>query len=157
MSYSTRATTSARPLHEHLSCAPAVWRRLLRDLRARGQGVRESGAFLLGTRNAELVEIVDFVLYDDLDPHVLDTGIIHFDGRYFGALWERCRAAALEVVADVHTHPGAAYQSPSDQAHPMIACAGHIALIIPNFAIPPVRVGEVGIYRYLGNKEWEPL
>ena len=25
------------------------------------------------------------ILYDDLDPHALDTGIVHFDGRYFGA------------------------------------------------------------------------
>jgi len=157
MNYSTRATTRARPLHEHLSCTPAVWRGLLRGLRSRGQGVRESGAFLLGTRTGEIVEIVDFILYDDLDPHALDTGIIRFDGRYFGALWERCRSVALEVVADVHTHPGAAYQSPSDQAHPMIACAGHIALILPNFAMPPVRVAEVGIYRYLGNKQWETL
>ncbi len=157
MSYSTRATTSTRPLHEHLTCPPALWRRLLRGLRARGQGVRESGAFLLGTRKDGLIEIVDFILYDDLDPHVLDTGIIRFDGRYFGALWERCRETQLDVVADVHTHPGAAYQSPSDQAHPMIACAGHIALIIPNFAIPPLRSSEIGIYRYLGNKNWEQL
>lgn len=157
MSYSTRGITSPPRLHEHVSCAAPTWRRLLRGLRARGQGVRESGAFLLGTREHDLVEIVDFILYDDLDPHVLDSGIIRFDGRYFGALWERCRDAGLEVVADVHTHPGAAYQSPSDQAHPMIACAGHVALIIPNFAMPPVHIREVGIYRYLGSKKWEAL
>jgi len=157
MSYSTRGTTRPLRLHERVSCAASTWQHLLRGLRTRGQGLRESGAFLLGKHERELVEITDFILYDDLDPRVLDTGIIRFDGRYFGALWERCRAAGLDVVADVHTHPGAAFQSPSDQAHPMIACAGHVALIVPNFAMPPVRVREIGMYRYLGSKKWEPL
>ena len=153
MSYSTLETTR---LHKHVTCASPTWRRLLVALRARGHdGTHESGAFLLGVRAQDGIEIREFVLYDDLDPHALDTGIIRFDGRYFGALWEICRSTELEVVADVHTHPAGAYQSASDQAHPMIACAGHIAIIIPDFAQPPVRLRDVGIYRYLGNKSWE--
>lgn len=154
MRCSTHPTTT---LHDEVTCATRTWRRLLRELRARGQGLRESGAFLLGTRVNRVVHIADFVLYDDLDPHVLDSGIIRFDGRYFGMLWEQCRERELEVVADVHTHPLGAYQSPSDQANPMIATAGHVALIVPNFARPPVPVREMGIYRYLGGKRWETL
>lgn len=157
MSYSTHATTSVHRLHEEVTVQTATWRRLLHGLRSRGRGVRESGAFLLGRRDLDQVEINDFVLYDDLDPDVLNTGIIRFDGRYFGGLWEHCRHVAMDVVADVHTHPGPAFQSPSDQAHPMIARAGHIALVMPNFAMPPLRLDDIGIYRYLGNKTWETL
>ncbi len=157
MNFSTLKTTSMRPLHDQVSVSARTWRMLLCGLRARGLGVRESGAFLLGTRAQDSVKIVDFVLYDDLDPHALDTGIIRFDGRHFGALWKHCRSVDLDVVADVHTHPAAAYQSPSDQAHPMIACSGHVALIIPNFAMPPLRIEDIGIYRYLGNKNWESM
>jgi hypothetical protein len=36
----------------------------------------------------------------------------------------------------------------------MISRAGHIALILPDFARPPVRAASIGIYRYLGNKTW---
>ena len=142
------------PRHE-LSCSWFLWRRLCRRLRERGQNrSRESGAFLLGYRYGKRARIVDFVLYDDLDPHCLDGGIVRFDGRYFGALWALCKARELVVVADIHVHPGGAGQSESDRAHPMISCAGHIALILPRFGAAPLRRREIGIYRYNGRKRW---
>jgi hypothetical protein len=141
-----------------LSCSWFLWRRLVAKLRARGRGAsRESGAFLLGYRRDGNSRIVDFILYDDLDPHALDTGIVRLDGRYFGALWDICKRRGLSVVADVHVHPGASYQSDSDCAHPMISRAGHIALILPDFARTPIHRESVGIYRYLGNKLWDAI
>ncbi|SRR5260370_11164194 len=117
-------------------------------------GSRESGAFLLGKRRHGRARIHTFMLYDDLDPRCLDTGIVSFDGRYFGKLWDVCKEQDLTVVGDIHTHPGGSQQSDSDRAHPMIARAGHIALIVPQFAASPVRQTEVGIYRYEGAKRW---
>ena len=88
------------PRHE-LSCSWWTWRRLLARLRERGRRrSRESGAFLLGRRSDGRARVVDFVLYDDLDPHCLDTGIVRFDGRHFGALWDLCKVRGLTVVAD---------------------------------------------------------
>jgi hypothetical protein len=146
------------PRHE-LSCAWLLWRRLLRDLRRRGRGAtRESGAFLLGRRTeGGPSRITSYILYDDLDPRSLDTGIVTFDGRYFGELWAICRKHSLTVVADVHVHPGGSGQSRSDQVHPMIAEAGHLALILPDFARSPVKRDRVGIYRYLGREQWESV
>jgi hypothetical protein len=143
------------PPQRELSCSPWVWWRLLRGLRQRGGGyTRESGAFLLGHRRNERIQIIDFVLYDDLDPNCLNTGIVRFDGRYFGRLWEICERRALPVVADIHTHPGPSDQSNSDRNHPMISRAGHLALILPRFAATPVRRSEIGMYRYQGAKRW---
>lgn len=158
MNFSIRETTRRllAPRHE-VSCSRRLWTRLLRQLRDRGRLERESGAFLLGTRDGNGVRIEDFVLYDDIDPHGLDTGIVRLDGRHFGRLWEICRERNLAAVADVHTHPGSSGQSPSDRAHPIIACAGHIALIVPHFARPPVRREDVGMYRYRGAGEWEVI
>lgn len=145
------------PRHE-LSCSWFLWRKLLKGLRDRGlESSRESGAFLLGHRSETSAHIVDFILYDDLDPHALDSGIVRFDGRYYGLLWDICKRRNLTVVADVHVHPGGASQSRSDQEYPMISRAGHIAMILPNFARGPVRVRDVGIYRYLGSKEWQAI
>jgi len=39
----------------------------------------------------------------------------------------------------------------------MISRAGHIALILPHFARPPVRTETVGVYRYLGDKRWDTV
>ncbi len=142
------------PRHE-LACSWFLWRRLLVGLRDRGEGRHESGAFLLGRRCDDRATIEDFILYDDLDPHCLDSGIIRFDGRYFGVLWDECKRRGLTIVADVHTHPHGPGQSASDRAHPMVTRAGHIAIILPNFASLPVRRREIGIYRYLGQGKWE--
>jgi len=145
------------PRHE-ISCSWLLWQRLTAKLRERGRAAtRESGAFLLGYRGDGRARIVDFILFDDLDPHTLDTGIVRFDGRYFGALWDTCKRRSLSVVADVHVHPGGCGQSASDRDHPMISRAGHVAFILPDFARPPVRPQSVGMYRYLGDKRWHAV
>jgi len=64
---------------------------------------------------------------------------------------------ALGVIADVHVHPGGSGQSDSDRAHPMISRTGHVALILPEFARPPIRRELIGMYRYLGNKSWDTV
>ena len=145
------------PRHK-LSCSWLLWHWLLTGLRQRGREYsRESGAFLLGHRRKDRVRVLQFVLYDDLDPECLDTGIVRFDGRHFGKLWDLCKQRSLTVVADVHTHPGSSHQSDSDRAHPMISRAGHLALIVPRFAAAPIRRSELGIYRYEGAKQWSPV
>lgn len=156
MSYLIAATMRRlwAPRHE-ISCSTWVWRNLIETLRERGRrGSHESGAFLLGYRAVGCARVRGFIPYDDLDPHSLDTGIVRFDGRYYGALWDQCRRDSLAVVADVHTHPGGSQQSESDRAHPMIASSGHLALILPRFAMPPLRHEEIGMYRYLGARRW---
>jgi hypothetical protein len=155
--FTAEITNRLRRRRHELSCSWLVWRRLVAGLRERGRGVRESGAFLLGSRKNGHARITGFVLYDDVDPHSLDTGIVHLDGRCFGALWDLCKQRGVTVVADVHTHPAGSGQSPSDQAHPIIARAGHIALIVPHFARAPVRRSDVGLYRYLGSRRWETI
>lgn len=159
MNFSIRAIINRflAPQHE-VSCPTSLWRRLTADLWAHGRGYHESGAFLLGTIGSDGGRrIQDYLLYDDLDPHALDTGIVHLDGRYFGRLWDICKAKNMTVVADVHTHPAGSWQSHSDQAHPIISRAGHIAFIIPNFAAAPVQLEEVGMYRYLGGHRWNAV
>jgi len=155
MSFSIRATMCQllHPQHE-ISCSSMLWQYLTDNLRRRGGGYRESGAFLLGSNYSGRARIKKIVFYDDLDPHSLESGIVRIDGRYFGKLWDICRQTRLAVVADVHTHPRGSAQSPSDRNNPMIARSGHIAFIIPNYATSSRCFDDLGIYRYLGNHRW---
>ena len=132
-----------------------LWLRLLMELRRRGRGTRESGAFLLGRNGSQ--KVTGFICYDDLDPHVLDSGIIVFDGAGYGPLWERCERTGTRVFADVHTHSGVwTGQSPSDQTHPMISQAGHVALIVPHYARRRLQtLSGVGVHEYLGDHRWK--
>lgn len=158
MSYSIQRTLRRlwSPRHE-LSCDVFLWHSLLRDLRARGGGRRESGAFLLGQMDDSVRSITHFVLYDEIDPHALDKGYVHLNGAGMSKLWSICRERGLQVVADVHTHPAGSEQSESDQANPMIAVTGHISLIVPNYAIGRVPRDDLGIYRYQGGRGWHTV
>lgn len=156
MSFSLRATIRARVAPEHrLSCSRRLWHALLRELARRGDGHHESGAFLLGERREDRQRIIRFVPYDDLDPRCLDSGVVVFDGAGYGPLWELCRSTGLEVVADIHTHPGDPWQSGSDRVHPMVALPGHLALIVPNLARRIVPPAQLGIYEYEGGHRWQ--
>lgn len=95
-----------------------------------------------------------FAYYDDLDPSALDTGIVRFRGSAFSGLWDLCEQLGLDVVADVHTHPGPPWQSGADAAHPMIGRAGHFSLIVPNFARRVYDASQLGVYEYGGNHRW---
>jgi hypothetical protein len=138
-----------------ISCDASVWTAGVGELERRTlDGRRESGAFLLGRNEVDNRRILEFVFYDDIDPHALDTGIVHFHGNRFPKLWEHCRRRGFGVIADVHVHPGGHWQSESDQEDPVIPQAGHLAFIIPNFARGEIRPGGIGMYEYLGNGAW---
>lgn len=93
------------------------------------------------------------MLYDDVDPEAL-VGMIDFDGARMDAVWRECERSGLSVVADVHTHPRGYRQSGIDRANPMMPRRGHLALIVPDYALRTVGPGEVGLYELVGRGAW---
>lgn len=124
------------------------------ELRARGRGRHESGAFLLGRAEQGVIRVEDVIYYDELDPDAYSTGVCVLYGASFNTLWARARERKLDVVADIHTHLGGAQQSHADRSNPMIALAGHWALIVEHFAADPVWRHRLGLYRYEGGHRW---
>jgi proteasome lid subunit RPN8/RPN11 len=133
-----------------------IWAALIPDLRKRGKGRGESGAFLLG-RQGSSARITTYVCYDDLDPQAYQSGAITFHAVGYSALWRYCKEKKFQVLADVHTHPDRwVGQSSIDQRHPMVPTIGHTAMIVPNFAkTSRWSLDSVGIYEYLGNFQWK--
>lgn len=155
MDFSLTATIRAFVAPSHrLSCSAGRWRQIVAELERRGGHRHEAGVFLLGVERAGRKRVLDTIFYDDLDPKAYETGICILRGDAFSKLWTVCRERCLTVVADVHTHGGVALQSASDKANPMVAQAGHIAMILPNFARWPIPPARLGIYEYRGNHTW---
>lgn len=132
-----------------------LWDELLTQLDVRGlHGQREAGAFLLAPNDGDGHQVARVVYLDDLDPDCL-VGGIHFHGSGYSKLWTLCEQEALQVVADVHTHPaGWVSQSEIDRANPMIALRGHLALILPDSATRKIEPPEVGVHEYRGDDGW---
>ena len=131
------------------------WRELNAQLAARGGGHRESGAFLLGRRRGRRPLVTQMVYFDDLEPESLN-GAVHLTTIAFSRLWTMCRELGVEVLADVHTHPGEyIQQSHIDQDNPMIAQRGHLAIIIGHYAQQHAELRDVGIYEYRGDAGWD--
>lgn len=132
----------------------SLYHELITELKRRGRGTRESGAFLLGPTEDHVIN--KFICYDELDPNALQNGIINFNSNGFLPLWKICEEQQLKVKADVHTHPDSwTGQSGTDKNNPMILQAGHIALIVPHYAGDSGQLLKgVGAFEYLGNKRW---
>jgi hypothetical protein len=155
MNFSIIAIIRAWWAPEHrLNCSYARWRSLIAELDRRGERRHEAGVFLLGREWYGRLEVAGAIFYDDLDPHAYDTGVCVLHGDAFAKLWALCRERKLTVVADIHTHPSAGFQSASDKANPMVARAGHIAIIVPDFARWPIPPERMGIYEYSGDHQW---
>jgi proteasome lid subunit RPN8/RPN11 len=139
----------------NLVFAPGVFDHLTGGLGERGEGRRESGAFLLGTVEGEEAQVTSLAFYDDLDPNCL-TGGISFASEAYGRLWDICEERGARVVADAHTHPSSwVTQSGIDRAHPMLGVAGHVALIFPNYSLGEIEMDEIGVHDYLGEGRWD--
>jgi proteasome lid subunit RPN8/RPN11 len=97
-----------------------------------------------------------FACYDDLDPACLSRGYVEFHSNGFAALWKECRRLKMEVLCDVHTHPGPdSSQSETDRTHPMISERGHVAVILPDLAKGwAFRFDTGSVYEYEGNYHW---
>jgi len=131
-----------------------TWRRLIRQLAHRGRGTREAGAFLLSRVGDDRRRVIAVAFYDDLDPNSL-TGNITFSRDGFARLNDLCRQRGLVVVADVHTHPTSwVSQSDTDRTNPMVRVAGHVAIIVPNYAHGRIRPRDTGVHVYDGNHSW---
>ena len=155
MRFSMKTAIRALFAPDHrVSCGRRRWRVIVRELDRRGERRHEAGAFLLGHEIGGRRRVVDAVFYDQLDPHAYDTGVCVLHAEAFGRLWAVCRERGLAVVADVHTHGGDADQSASDRTNPMIAIAGHVAIIVPNHAMGEIPLDRISVHEYLGEHRW---
>lgn len=147
--------TTLRPL---LKVPLAVYGNLVADLARSGAGVAESGAFLLGTIDGDEREVTGYLPYEAVaEQSRRRHAYVAFTAEEMARAWNYCHQNKVQVVADVHTHPGGPMQSQSDRAHPIVSLAGHVALIVPHFALRDPQPSDLGVHLFLGRGRWRSL
>mgnify|MGYP001554367127 CR=1 FL=1 len=61
---------------------------------------------------------------------------------------------SLELVAQVHTHPGAAYHSKTDDQYAIATTIGSFSIVVPTFAARNFAVSECAVYRLDAQGQW---
>ena len=145
----------SRPL---LEIPTGVYAGLVQDLAASGRGVKEAGAFLLGASDGATRKVKSYLMYEVIAPKSSsEHDYVVLTGEEMAAAWEHCYRVGLQVVADVHTHPMGPTQSVSDRAHPMVSVAGHVALIVPWFAMRDPMPVDLGVHVFHGSGRWTSM
>lgn len=71
------------------------------------------------------------------------------------AVFDRIAKRRLVLAGQVHTHPGEAFHSYTDEAFPLATQIGSLSIVVPNFAADPLtNLHSCAVYR-LGEDGWQ--
>jgi hypothetical protein len=65
--------------------------------------------------------------------------------------------AGLQIFAQIHSHPGAAYHSDTDDAYPIVTVIGGLSMVVPNFARGGIKLSSWAVYRLLPGMRWTEM
>ncbi len=60
----------------------------------------------------------------------------------------------LSLIAQIHSHPGRAYHSSTDDAYAIATTIGCVSIVVPDFARDDFDVGRAATYRLDGQAHW---
>ena len=63
----------------------------------------------------------------------------------------------MTVIAQLHSHPGEAYHSATDDTFPIATTLGALSIVVPHFARQPFSLTNCAIYRLLTESGWTRL
>jgi proteasome lid subunit RPN8/RPN11 len=148
-------TTMSPPL---LEMPGALYSALIGDLAKSGRGIKEAGAFLLGSPGEERRLVSSYLMYDRVAiESSREHAYVAFTAEEMARAWDHCYRTGLQAVADVHTHPAGPSQSVTDRLHPIVSLAGHVALIVPFFALRNPQPVDLGVHVFLGEGRWRSM
>ena len=107
----------------------AVFESTFSTLRTCGAGRRECQALWVGPWADP--ERVTRVVHPE---HVASAVGFQVDDHWLNRFWADLAERGEGIRVQVHTHPGAAYHSATDDAFPILSIPGFLSLVIPRFA-----------------------
>src|SRR5262249_36916779 len=103
-----------------------ILRQTFMYFRACGHGQQECQALWLSSSSPP--EQTSEVAPPQHDAHI---GGFVLENRWLDAFWRRLGRDNMGVRIQVHTHPGAAYHSRTDDDYPIVHTPGFLSLVLP--------------------------
>lgn len=109
----------------------------------------ECVAYWTGPRGDE--NIVDGLLHPDHESNAFGYSVdSDWLTAFFHDLYKESRAARVQI----HTHPGTAFHSATDDKHSLVPAPGFISIVIPDFAQGRVGFERAAMYRMGDAGNW---
>lgn len=124
-----------RLTHGHLEETFAILRRC-------GRRVKECVIYWTGPANSDLVDGLEH------PEHRATSHGYEIDDRWLTAFSKDLAMSHRSVKAQIHTHPGRAFHSETDDRWPIVSQEGFISIVIPDFAtgaasLDPAWIGQL--------------
>ncbi|WPU94754.1 hypothetical protein SNE25_04370 [Mucilaginibacter sabulilitoris] len=135
------------------SCAQVAINWLYKAGTRRVEGV----ALFAGVREGNIFNIQRTIIPEQKAGNV-EGGLIYVvEGDELHRIGLELFDNGLQLFAQIHSHPGAAYHSDTDDAYPIVTIVGGISIVVPNFARGGVNLKEWAIYQLLPKTGWTEM
>ena len=101
-----------------------------RTLQECGRGRNECVVYWTGP-----VMLLDLADGHDHPDHRRSPGEYEIDTKWLTHYWFRLSKEQRAIRAQIHTHPGLAFHSATDDQFPVVSQPGFISIVIPSFAM----------------------
>ncbi len=150
--------TSKPALHQvsHVAVSPAIVQSTLAELQRFGRAGNEGLVLWLGGVEGATAR-VERLLVPPQESIQSEDGVGYFvTSQTLVALNRFLNETKLRLLAQVHSHPGEAYHSPTDDAYAIVTAEGGLSLVVPDFGLAPADVRAWAVHR-LRDGVWEFL
>jgi hypothetical protein len=114
-----------------------------------GRGRRECQVLLLSPWDAP--ETISGAVHSN---HGADRDGFALDDRWLTQFWLSLARENLGIRIQVHTHPGPAFHSPTDDAFPIVHTPGFLSLVIPDFGLGPIGFDDAFLAEIQMDGRW---
>lgn len=116
-------------------------------LRAAGEEGCEAFVLWAGKRDGDVFNVLA-MLVPRQTAHRTSSGLlVAVDGEELFRINVWLYENGMQLLAQLHAHPGEAYHSDTDDAYPIVTQAGGLSLVLPDFAVRPFAISDMAAYR----------
>ena len=118
---------------------------------------QEGVAYWLGQSRDDQSVIDDIILADDISGIRRHGYGAEIPIKSTGAIGEIVHRKKKILLAQVHSHPGEAYHSDTDDMNPISHRIGFLSVVVPCFGFGVHNLTDCKIYEYFGRGIWDEL
>lgn len=134
-------------------CADAVHA----HLRAVGRDGHEGMALWVGIQTSEIFNVSRTIIPAQRHIRNSDGVCVVIEADELHRLNVMLYKEKLTLLGQIHSHPGRAYHSDTDDRYAIATTVGCLSLVVPDFARAPFAISRCASYRLNGRGRWKEL